>query len=76
MRSTLPFFSGNVSDYYINYLVELDILSRVDPKGNGVFLGTSPKNGGENENLPYSHTLYKYVQGLIKEADKQFYTEK
>jgi hypothetical protein len=54
MRTTLPIFSGNITDYYVNYLVELDIFARIDPKGAGVFVGTSPKNEGP-QILPYSH---------------------
>ena len=47
MRSTLPYFSGNITDNYVNYLIELDIMNRIDPKGAGFFVGTSPKNGSE-----------------------------
>lgn len=45
IKPCLPVFSGNVNDYRVNYILELDIIKRLSMLDERISLGNSPKNG-------------------------------
>ena len=59
MKTTMPTFSGNINDYLVNYLIELDMIMRLAMTGK-LKLGSSPKSSDNFQfrtpnKLPYSH---------------------
>ena len=74
----MPTFSGSVDDFIVNYLLEVDILKRIQNKIGKVRLGGSPIRGQEqpsNLQLPFSHDKYRYLQSLIEVAYVRFYKQ-
>ena len=65
VKQCLPVFSGNINDYKVNYLLELDLIKRL-AVGNDVCkvsLGLSPRRGQRSprQEIPYSDNLYQYL---------------
>jgi len=62
IKACVPYFSGNINDPIINWLIELDIMKRVNDNGS-VKICMSPKLGSRQKiaKMPYSHDLYPYV---------------
>lgn len=70
VKSCVPNFSGNISNNNVNWLIELDIMKRVNSNGM-IKTCMSPKFGTrriEIKNMPYKDKLYPYVQGLMELA--------
>jgi hypothetical protein len=67
LKQTFPIFSGALTDYNVNYLLELDFLKRLCSEST-LRVGLSPKSKarlttkfGGGEKLPYSHGMYEYL---------------